>query len=296
MADKKKLTDKLKISKAQKYMLGAVAGASLVLGVCLVLSVYFLKLIKFDGKVIGAKDDAIKGYSDTIKDIGVCRRPRKKLYSDEEIKNCVPDSLNVDDVPNTLRANVLSDMASNENLETVGRSGIGVCVDSVTGEALSYEALLKRYENSTSSNQERNFQIFTMCSALRTIPDALPAAKNELALMASVDKIFKISGWEPDSIMPGGDAESLLPGLGAIGLNLTLETNLQTTMRVLQNIERSIREINIERATVEWSGGELDVHASATAYYTDIAGLEEGLVTVSGNGSVRKSAGEGSTE
>lgn len=291
MAVKDKIGKRLKIDKAQQYMLAAVAGASLILGVCLVLAVYFLKYIKFDGAVIKEKNSAIKGYSDTIKNIGVCTSPRRKLYSDQELKNCDPNNIHVDDVPGSLRSNVLVDMASNENLESVGRSGLTVCIDSETGETLSYKKLIQRYERSTDENRAKNFQIFSMCSALRAIPDALPAAENELALMASVDKIFKISGWEPEAITPGGETESSLPGLEAIDVDLMLETDLQTTIRVLRNIEKSIREINVNKATIEWTGGNLDLNASATAYYTNLADLGEGMVTVRGDGKVTKMQG-----
>ena len=79
MARDKAIGKRLKISKAQQVMLGTVAGAALILGVCLVFSVYFLKYIKFNSKVISEKDQAIKGYSTAIKNIGVCKSPSSRI-------------------------------------------------------------------------------------------------------------------------------------------------------------------------------------------------------------------------
>lgn len=289
MAKELQIGKRLKISEAQKNMFGAVVGASVALGASLVLGVYFLKMIRFNAKVISEKDDAIEGYSDAIETIGVCKKPRFGTYSNNELNSCAPNEIAVSDVPNSLRSKVMVDMAQNENLESVGRTGIAVCTDTDTGEKLSYETLLRRFENATTEeDKEKNFKIFAMCSALRTVPDALPAAKNELALMASLDKIFKLSNWEPEVLSPGDPEESTLTGLNAIGVNITAETDVPTVIRILQNMEKSIREINVDNASIEWSGGQLQFNAKATAYYTKVAGLHEGIETVTGKGAVTK--------
>ena len=280
---------RLKISEAQKNMFAAVVGASVALGASLVLGVYFLKMIRFNAKVISEKDDAIEGYSDAIETIGVCKKPRFGVYSQNELTSCSPNDIAVSDVSGSLRAKVMVDMAQNESLESVGRTGISVCTDDNTGGQLSYETLLRRYENSTTDeDKETNFKIFAMCSALRTVPDALPAAKNDLALMASLDKIFKLSNWEPETLSPGDPEEATLAGLGAIGVNITAETDVPTVIRILQNIEKSIREIGIQNASIEWTNGQLQFNAKATAYYTEVAGLHEGIETVTGRGIVTK--------
>jgi len=285
---------RLKISKAQSNMLGAVAGASIVLGASLVLGVYFLKLIRYNAAVVSAKDDAIQSYSDAIKDYGVCKKPRGKTYSKSELDKCDPNEIRVGEVPNTLRYNVMVNMAQNEDLESVARNGLSVCVDPNTNEKYSYEQLYSRYENATSAEDKAAYlEIFGLCSSLRAIPDALPATKNELALMASLDKIFKTSNWEPDTMSPGGDGEGLVEGMGAINVNLSVHTYSETTIKVLRNLEKSIREININTASIEWnSGDQLNLNASATAYYTEPGVLNEGLITVKGNGKITKTKGE----
>lgn len=288
----KETNKRIKMSKAQQNMLMAVGGAAVMLGICLVAGVYFLKYIRFNAAVIGAKDDAIQGYSDAIKTIGVCKAPRGKVYKDSELASCTPDELTVSDVPNTLRYSVTVDMASNEDLESVARNGMSVCTNSATGEKWTYDELLEKYEMATTDKaKEENFEIFVSCSALRAIPDALPSAKNELALLASLDKIFKVSGFSPESLAPGGEIESNIEGLGAIGVNITLESDSVTGMRVLRNIEKSIREIGVNTANVEWSNGGLDIEAQATAYYTEPQEIEEGMITVTGEGKVTKKQG-----
>lgn len=293
MAKDLEIGKRLKISKAQSSMLGAVAVASIVLGASLVLGVYFLKQIRFNSAVVAAKEEAIQGYSNAIRDYGVCKQPHRKIYTEKELKQCNPNEIRVSDVSGTLRSNVMVNMAQNEALESVARNGLSVCVDSSTGEKYSYDQLYARYENATDPDEKATrLEIFGLCSSLRAIPDALPAAKNELALMASLDKIFKLSGWEPDSMSPGGDGTTEIPGLGAINVNLSVHTYNTTTVKVLQNLEKSIREININTASIEWSAGnQLNINASATAYYTEPGTLNEGLMTVKGNGKVTKSGG-----
>ena len=95
MAKELQIGKRMKISEAQRNMFGAVVGASIALGMSLVLSVYFLKMIRFNAKVIAEKDDAIEGYSEAIRVIGVCKEPRGKVYSDNELSStsCTPNDI-----------------------------------------------------------------------------------------------------------------------------------------------------------------------------------------------------------
>ena len=118
---------------------------------------------------------------------------------------------------------------------------------------------------------------------MRVIPDALPAFKNEEALLASLNKLFIESGWQPESLSPSGSssASTLVPGLNDISVSLSVEADTGTTMNVLNNIERSIREFDIERATIEWgSNNTLNLQAQATAYYMDESTITETTKTI----------------
>lgn len=285
---------RLKIDKAQRTMLATVAGAALILGISLVFGVYFLKYIRFNSKVISEKDKAIQGYSNAIKSIGACKAPRGKVYNTSELNSCNPNETDVNDVPNTLRYNVIVNLAQNKDLETVARNGLSICYNSSTGEKLSYDRLYERYRNATTDEMRAYYlEMIGMCSALRVIPDALPSTANALALGASLDKIFKISGYEPRGITPGTEIESDITGVGAIGVSIEVESDSNTTLKVLSTLEKSIREISVRSARIEISSsGRLRLEASASAYYTPKATLNESLVTVKGDGKVIKGSGE----
>ena len=102
--------------------------------------------------------------------------------------------------------------------------------------------------------------------------------------MASLNQLFNISGWNPDVLAPSGTAtvEGLAEWMKALSLRLSIKANTGTTMTVLNNIERSIREFDIERATIGWGGeDELELQAQATAYYMDESTITETTETIS---------------
>ena len=289
----KAIGKRLKIDKAQQMILGAVAGAALILGVCLVFSVYFLKYIKFNSKVISEKDKAIEGYSSAIKNIGICKSPSSKdgIYNNSELEHCDPNDIDLKYLSGTLRHNVIMNLSQNEALESVGRKGLSICYDTSTGQKRSFEWILEKYNNATSDRDKENYlQMIGMCSALRVIPDALPSTANPLALGASLNKIFQVSEYEPDGITPGTEDESSIPGIGSISVSLEIEASTDTTMKVLDNIEKSIREINVKSARIERSGEILKVEANAEAFYTEPATLNEVIEEVRGDGRVIKNA------
>ena len=72
----------LKISKAQQQNLIIVMVTSLLVGAGIVLITYFVKYIQFDDKVISAKELALKNYSTTVANIGVCEKPAGSIYTD----------------------------------------------------------------------------------------------------------------------------------------------------------------------------------------------------------------------
>ena len=279
MAKEIAIGKRAKISEAQQYMILAVLGASVVLGVATSLTVHFIQQISFNAQVISAEDGSIVAYSNVIKTTGVCESPKGNVYSDEELKKCNPDSIDVSNIPGTLRANILENLASSKALNSVPKEATSNCIDPDTGKNYTYERLNDIYNKASGSAElAAASQLIKSCSALRIIPDALPAFKNEEALLASLNKLFNDSNWQPESISPSGSSSALenIPGLNAISVDLSIEAGTSTTMTVLNNIERSIREFNIERATIEWGGDNmLNLHAQATAYYMDESTITE---------------------
>ena len=276
-----------KISQAQQYMLLSVLGASVILGVTIALMVHFIQQIAFNSRVIAAEDQSMVSYSNAIKTTGVCRKPQGDIYTDEELNKCDPNSTELSQIPNTLRSNILENLATNADLNSVPKEANSVCVNPDTNKNYTYVELDDLYNQAASSGNsgqiESATQLMKSCSALRIIPDALPAFKNEEALLASLNKLFIDSNWQPESLSPGGASlnNNLKNGLRALSVSLSVEADTGTTMTVLHNIERSIREFNIERATIEWSGEDtLTLQANSTAYYMEESSIAETQKTI----------------
>lgn len=284
MAKEVAIGKRAKISEAQQYMLLAVLGASVVLGAAISLTIHFVQQISFNTKVIMAEDEAIVSYSDVIKNTGICKKPSGNIYTNEELKKCDPDSIETSEIPGTLRANILENLAANEALNSVPKEASSSCINSSTGKNYTYAELNKIYNDANGATElTAASQLIKSCSALRIVPDALPAFKNEEALLASLNKLFIESGWQPESLSPSGSssASKTIPGLNTISVNLSVEADTSTTMNVLNNIERSIREFDIERATIEWGGNNtLNLQAQATAYYMNESTVTETTKTL----------------
>lgn len=279
------------ISEAQQYILLAVLGASVLLGVAVSLTSHFVKQIIFNADVISAEDEALVNYSTVIKNTGVCLSPKGDVYTDEELKNCTPENISVSQIPGTLRANVLTTMASNEALNSVPNDSNSDCQNPVTGQQFTYaelESIYNEADKSGSSEQlSQASQLIKSCSALRVIPDALPAFKNEEALLASLNKLFIVSNWTPENLSPAGSISisNLFPGLNVLSVNVSVEADSGTTMNVLNNIERSIREFDFKKASIEWdTDNTLHLEAEAAAYYMDESSIVETTTTKSAEG------------
>lgn len=284
MAKEIAIGKRAKITEAQQYMLLAVLGAAAVFGVALALTIHFIKCISFNIKVIAEEEKAIVLYSDTIKNIGVCPSPKGKIYSDKELQDCNPNSIKVSEIPNTLRADILEKIAADQALNSVPKEDGSDCINSNTNKNYTYKELSNIYnEAKTDSELQDASKLIKNCSALRVIPESLPAFKNEEALLASLNKIFNISKWEPESISPSGESStaSTIAGVNDISVNLVVEAGSDVATTVLNNIEKSIREFNVGRAVISWeSDNMLSITAQATAFYTDESTISETTKTI----------------
>jgi len=299
MAKEVAIGKRAKISEAQQYMLLAVLGASVFLGVAISLVTHFVNQISFNTKVIMAAEESIANYSDAIKSTGVCKSPSGSTYSDAELDKCDPESIELSEIPGTLRANILEDLAANEALNSVPKESNSSCINTSTGKNYTYKELSKKYADARGASElQAASNLIKSCSALRVIPDALPAFMNEEALLASLNQLFIVSGWEPESISPLNDYSSSGEEEGegegeAIGSNklheilvgLSIEASSGTTMNVLDSVERSIREFDIRTAAIEWGGEDsLIFSAQAAAYYVDESTVIESSKTITAEG------------
>ena len=287
MAKEIAIGKRAKISEAQQYMLLSVLCAAIFLGVAISLTTRFIKQIIFNTDVIAEQEKSIAAYSKVIKNTGVCVAPQGEVYSDDELAKCDPDNIEISQIPNTLRSNVLEKLAANEALSSVPDTSNEICRNPQTGKQYTYKQLNDAYKKAANAEARKiAFQNIKTCSALRVIPDALPASKNEEALLASLNQLFNMSGWVPQSISPSGNAQtsSLAPNLNAIDVSVSVEANAGIATNVLDKIERSIREFDISRATIEWNNSNLTVHAQASAYYTTPSSIKETTKTLSAEG------------
>ena len=76
-------------------------------------------------------------------------------------------------------------------------------------------------------------------------------------------------------------ASSIGTNLQSISVRLSVESHTATTVNFLENVERSIREFNIDRATIEWaSNDKLILQAQAEAFYMQPSEITETKETV----------------
>ncbi|MBQ3468316.1 hypothetical protein IJH19_02180 [Candidatus Saccharibacteria bacterium] len=288
-----------KISKAQKQILFTIGGTAVFVGVCGVLISYCMRLIGFNSRVIEAKDTSISNYSATIKNVGVCKVSGSGVITDEELKKCTPNTYLSDSLSGTLRYNVMVKTASNEDLESVARPLQDSCYNTVDGRKVKinfkelYDNAEEEAKNDSSLNVDtlkaKYLDMMKSCSALRAIPDALPAQKNTEALLASLNRLFDIAGWQPSGLSPNSSSSrSPYKNVSTLPVSLSVEADSAETMKVLSTIERSIRTFDITSATIEWIGDNtLKLGASARAYYTGEQSLTQKTTTVYADASKR---------
>lgn len=282
-----------KISQAQQYMLLAVLGASFFLGASISLTKHFVEQIMYNANYIAAEEQSIASYSDVIKKIGVCKAPKGNTYTKEEIVKCDPYTIDTNDIKGTLRYEVLEELVANKALSSVPKTENASCKNKETGESLTYKELKAEYDNATTQDARKvALKNIKTCSALRVIPDALPAFRNEEALLASLNSIFNLSGWVPEYISPADpsgavedDQMGTPEGLNPIDINLSIEADAGTTMNILNDIERSIREFDIKTATIEYdTATNLTMSARASSYYVEESSIKTKDVNVQAGG------------
>ena len=278
------ITKRAKISQAQQYTILAVLGAGLFLGAAISLVRHFVTQISFNANVISEADKSIVAYSNAIKNVGICKKPAGDTYTDDELKACNPDSVSVSSVSGSLRYQIMENMSANESLSSVPNQNIAGCINPATGKAYTYVEMQDIYDAAETNEALVNAtELIQSCSALRVIPDALPAFKNEEALLSSLNKLFIISNWEPESLSPTETFSTAGFGtnLNTFAVRLSVEADAATTRLVLNNIERSIRDFDIQRATIEWgSNNSLVLQAQANAFYMTPTTLNESSKTI----------------
>jgi hypothetical protein len=238
----------IKIDKVTQSILIIVCAASVLLGLSAVGIIYLTKRIAFSAKLIGEKTLISEEY-------------------DKDFRNLGNLSAGIDE------------LIRDPGLEAAARDVHQECKAS-DGSIIDFEAEL---ENASDRDRPVLEELLRQCSALRVIPDALPAVYNDVALMASLNKIFLISGVEPESLSPSEEGQtSSAPGeLGNIGVSLRVDDEVDRTFGLLNNIERSIRAFDMQRITIEWkSGSKIALRGTANAFYMSPKTIEKRTLTI----------------
>ena len=274
----------LKISKAQQATILEVLVASLLVGAAFMISIWLVRYIMFNAKVITGKDEALNNYETSVINTGACDDSNGDgKLSDSELKNCDPDTTSLATVPNTLRSNVMVNMANSRALESVQRSLASSCYDDY-GQVINYLAL---YERATSdAEREYYLSLYQTCSALRVIPDALPSQLNIEAAMASLNYLFNVAGVTPETMTPEGVTQTATIGSGNLmstSINFLMETDERNILNMLETIERSIRDYNFTNISIDVNNNNLNFSGSVDVYYVEGSTLVETNKTIRGS-------------
>lgn len=286
------LSKRVKISRAQKITLLEVGITALILGAAIMLIIFLVKYINLNSKAIGAKSQAIDNYSQTIANVGICvdkNKDGKVTY--DELQNCKPNEITLDMIPNTLQSNIMTKTAYDKALEAVASNSVlaAVCTDS-NGKPLNF---LEEYKKATTEiGRAKALESSKTCSALRVIPDALPAQQNVEGAIASLNWLLNKAGVRAESMAPNDNDETeseTASVVDTIPISLTLSTGTQDVYRALATIEKSIRTFDVNSMTLEWGGqgNNLSFTIKADAYYSGQLTIQEQTRTVTSQG-VRK--------
>lgn len=135
-----------------------------------------------------------------------------------------------------------------------------------------------------TNEQLRSVGVTTDARPIQSILDALPADDNRLALGASLQqKLFTgIAGLTVDSLSvdPSADstqvvAEEELPGgVKELAFSASISGNEEALKRALQNLEKSIRAINVKAIDATSSSNNVSLQITGSAYYLPAPNLE----------------------
>ena len=239
------LLKRVKIDKAQRNMFIAVCISSIIVGVSLVASVWFVRKIKFNKKIISQSDKVITDLKSSISNLAA------------------------------LKMNV-ADLTSNENLEVVAREK-----DKKNGGVSKY---CEKYINAEINNEEgvKDVEMARTCSALRLIPDALPSVENQEATFGSFETLI-MNNLSYDNLSANSgssysaytsDSTNVTDTVHTISANLTAVDTQTRIYNGLSSIERSIRNYDISNITITWtdetrSDDGIELNATFDAYYAD---------------------------
>ncbi len=169
-------------------------------------------------------------------------------------------------------------------LRSTANKQLGDNIKSVTALKTSYDT----FENSSES------VIGTPDKNSKIVLDSLPSKYDFPALATSLDGLIAVSGSSATTIT-GVDNEaaatqdSINPEAIEIPFELSAKGDFTTAQKLILNMERSIRPLNITALTISGSGTDLAVKVTAKTFYQPEKKLEVEQKVIAGpKGSVKK--------
>lgn len=228
-----------KIDKAQRNMLIFVGAASVVLGVTLVLVVYFAKTMAFNSKIIGVNGEVIDVY----------KRTQSSL---ETISN------------------EITELSSNEYFESVGRQRNESCAvfDESDGRDAKTEFSLEEIETARECSALR-----VITDALPSVMNRETAMTSFIILLE-----LPTDGSSVDSAT-GGDIGSATVGdvtLNTIDVAVNFDDSDEGRIfKSLESIEKSIRNFDIKSVAITFRDGQgLELGTTYATYYSGDSSLQ----------------------
>ena len=285
------LSKRIRISRAQQMTLLEIGVTALIVGASAMLIIFLAKYIGLNANVIGAKNQALDNYGKTIANVGICIDKNNDGKVDaNELSGCNPNDITLEQIPNTLQSNVMTKTAYDKALNSVVSRGTLAesCLDA-NRQPIDF---LKAYQDATDDKAKaKALESIKTCSALRIIPDALPAQQNVEGAIASLNWLLNQANVSAETLSPDDNSSSTGSNnnVDTIPISLMLETGTQDAYRALSTIERSIRAFDVNTMTLEWGGsnGRLSFALKMNAYYSGKSELQKITQTVTTKG-VRK--------
>lgn len=249
-----------KIDRAQRNMLMAVCGASVILGVTVVGIIYSVRVISFNASLMSEKDGIIKDYKSVQGSLDKISSKVNELRDDERLEV----------VARTRSADCLN--ISTKSLEELNINDLELA-KICTSLRIIPDAL------PTKLNEEA-----TMASFNQLVLWADPAiviqgiSKADVGIPSDTSSDSSSSS----SSASDGSSEGGVTGgnLNAIGLSVTIEGETNNVQHILDTIERSVRNYDISSANVSFvsigtdengnsTGSGLQLGAIYRAYYSE---------------------------
>ena len=228
-----------KIDKAQRNMLIFVGAASVVLGITLVLVVYFAKTMAFNAKIIGVNGEVIDVYKRTQTSLETISRE-------------------------------ITELSANESFESVGRQRSENCAvfDEEEGNGVKTEFSLEEIETARECSALR-----VITDALPSVMNRETAMTSFIILLE-----LPTDGSSVDSAS-GGDLGVATVGdvsLNTIDMAVSFDDSDEGRIfRSLESIEKSIRNFDIKSVAITFRDGQgLELGTTYATYYSGDSSLQ----------------------